>query len=637
MTIFQADTYPSGIVKSLYSDGSFSFSSVPNEFSRIKLNLIHNYGLYLDLNEGNFRLPRRTKDLYPHLKPIQDYLILEIDSPSYNDLLICDRLSKYKHIAYKTDTGVRCVLFGEYPLKTLQPTFAKLYFELKDLGELRNTILPSNYFEPLKADILLSENPNGISYTPVSYYEAEPLKTYKLTQRNFLDACKEYFTLDGFYQTDGKFHKDGRTYSWNPKYPAQMTCENPAYSKNIFKAVRKYLGYSKIENLDYSSDYEVSSDALTETDYKDICDMFIENKLQQVLAIRSYMGSNKSSMLEYIIRNSKTKVLFITSRISLAQEFSEKFKIPLYSDKNINTFKYSGSLICQYDSLLKINPNNYELIIIDEFVSVLFHSIDNLSYHKRELATKFLHLLKKKLVISDAFLNTEVLKILGRKITTFNNTKKDPIELVEHDFKSFMVSLTESIKSGYQISVSTNSVKSIENIIKPLCLKYDCEYIIITGPKSGIYKERTIRYLNKESYKKQILIYSPAVSLGVSIFHDIKRHYHYDTGKSMDPIQSIQMLRRSRCCESIHFCVRDSFSTYPLDFEALKTYLYKTISAKTSWIFDCGLDFEPSIKSIGSYYIQVQVLKNILLSDYASAFKRLLKFNFEAFKNKNNK
>ena len=47
-------------------------------------------------------------------------------------------------------------------------------------------------------------------------------------------------------------------------------------------------------------------------------------------------------------------------------------------------------------------------------------------------------------------------------------------------------------------------------------------------------------------------MYSPTITVGISILADSKHHFHLDRGNSMDVVSSIQMIKRNRQAENIH-------------------------------------------------------------------------------------
>lgn len=633
MTIFNAEPSWNGIPNSPYKDNTFSFKFVDARTTdKIKELLVHNYLLARDIKDS-IRTQRQYKSLSPFLRDSQNIIILDIICKPENRLKICDLFSKYQHIFLESPKGIRGVLATDITEKQYNATYSKIFHDIKHLGQLNKTFLePYGYYEPLPNCVILSQC-QGVMYKAIDYYNPYDLKELKLESKDYVKCCLEYFAKYGFIKNynDNSYYFNNLQYEWNPKYPSYMFCKSePAYNFNVYDAIRKHRNRQSLEILKYEADYNVSTQTLQESDYAEACDKFLNSK-DSALAIKSYMGSNKSSAIAYIIgkcREQKKNVLVITSRISLAQEFGGKFKLPLYSDKNIRKFNYKKSLICQYDSLKHINPENYDIVIVDEFASVLFHSTDNLSIHKRELVTKFLKLLKKKVVISDAFLNIEFLKILGKKVITLSNNQKDTISVIEYEKEELFKKLVECVKCGEQVSMSSNSLKVIENKLEELNSINHISYEIVTGPKSGKYKESTLKYYARKKYKKDVIVYSSTLSLGVSIYKNIKNHFHLDTGNSTNTIQSIQMLRRARKAEAIHYCAEQKFHNYSTTLEGVSKYILNNVNSNNSWAIDLGSDFENKLGPIGTYYARIEVFKNILKLDNRASFNEFLSYNF---------
>lgn len=637
MTSFSSNTF------FLPQDKEYAvYSVVTEDLEEIRRIFLHNWVLSYDLNAGNYRIPINAESIKLFRAKSQNFMVLDIKCNAGNALKIADKFGKYKHLFMESNQGIRGIIF----FKQLKPhhhrqIFNKIQSEIKEFGELNSFGLSLfGRFAPLTKNVMISENKNG-SYYEISKPEAEPLQKYKLESTNFLDACLEYFTKDGFVrnldaqESNGyrTYVKNNEVYKWNEKYPWIMFHRNPLQTKNIYKLVSSLRIRERLKQLEYAPDIAVHSQSLELKDFKLACDNFMKNG--GVLAIKSYMGSSKSDALAYTIeqsKKSKKKILVITSRITLAQEFKQKFNLPLYSDFKGKTIKFKGSIICQYDSLSRIEPKNYDMVIVDEFCSVVFHSVDNLIVDKRSVLRKFLGLLKKDVIIADAFLNTEFLRLLRRPVKTLTNTKKDTIPLIEHTREELFEEMQDCLMQGEQISVSTNSVKAIESTIARICSLTEKTNTVVIGPKSHDYKVQKIESLNRKKYKEDIIIYSPALSLGVSIFNKIKNHFHFDSGLSANAIQSIQMLRRARKAATIHYYIGECTNFGPQDFEAYKQFAYDKMDSNNSWMFD----IDDNLSDLGIYCVQVGVIKNILSANTAIAFNKLLHYNFENIKHLQN-
>ena len=137
---------------------------------------------------------------------------------------------------------------------------------------------------------------------------------------------------------------------------------------------------------------------------------FLTDNSIQTLKVQSPMGTGKTNIIYPILKIPNIKVMFVTNRVSLGEEFKERFKefgIKFYKD---NDFEIGNSIITQFDSLWKYNLENFDLIILDEFISVLLHSLSFLT-DKGHLNLLKLNVIlnTKKIVILDAFFTKDLI------------------------------------------------------------------------------------------------------------------------------------------------------------------------------------------------------------------------------------
>ena len=103
------------------------------------------------------------------------------------------------------------------------------------------------------------------------------------------------------------------------------------------------------------------------------------NSEENILKILSPMGTGKTNIIRSFLEEENLRILFITNRVSLGLEFKERFEkynIKFYLDRD---YKVGDSLICQYDSIWRYNLKEFDIVIIDEFMSILMHSLSLLS------------------------------------------------------------------------------------------------------------------------------------------------------------------------------------------------------------------------------------------------------------------
>ena len=166
---------------------------------------------------------------------------------------------------------------------------------------------------------------------------------------------------------------------------------------------------------------------------------FIEGK-DGMYTIKSPMGTGKSTVIKRIIQEglqNDMRILIITNRISVAEDFKQKYNIKIY---NKDEYSIGDSLICQFDSLWKYNIKNFDLVILDEFISLLFHARNTINNSQINLA-KFFASFNLKLVIADAFLTGYENKLLNKNSNMFflNNVYRDETKLYEYNNFNYFI------------------------------------------------------------------------------------------------------------------------------------------------------------------------------------------------------
>lgn len=652
LTIFNAitdnfDKFPN----SPYNDNSFNFyNSQDLSLEQAFKVMSQNYTLvnYLNLTQ-TIRTFRQFKTLKPYFDT-QDYLILDIQIKSRESLnQIINYFKKYNVILgesrsfnAKDNFDIKGILKIEnsksFELKKIN---TKIKEDIEYYGELDTRTYLPHYISPLTKYNILYQNTGEIFYhSKISSKHKETLPIFKLKSSNYKDLCKEYFKNYGLKKIgDNLYQKDNTTYTYNPNIPSVMLANdglNHIQIKEPINIIQKNIIQERISK--YSPNVRINEKFLDEKMLKP----FVKEafKTYNVLAIKSYMGSCKSEVIKCLIKEKKKKILVITSRVSLALEFNKKFNIPVYLNINFsNTLLYNkinynkgDSLICQYDSLFKINPKDFDIVILDEFVSVLLHSIDNLSKNKKEVMEKFLMCLKhKRVVVSDAFLNDYLLELFEGKVFKVENTYKDLIDIKEKDNNGFFAEIKKSLENNEKITISTTSLS--ENLlqrIESICGLLGKTKTIITGKTDLNNKNEFIEEFNSMNFNNDILIFSPVLTIGVSIQNDISKHFHYDGSKSVNTIQSIQMLGRSRKIEKVFYFVADIQNYTSIDTESDEEFFIKNriFNADSSFYLNLNNKGEMELNYLGKYFFKIRKYLKYLQSNTNKAFNSLLKDSF---------
>lgn len=199
--------------------------------------------------------------------------------------------------------------------------------------------------------------------------------------------------------------------------------------------------------------------------------------------IKSNMGAGKTTQLRKYIKNSDKKIIIITPRVTLAEEYYLKLKeegFKFYQDlKSDEDYKNVNKLIIQIDSLYKIKTP-YEIAIFDEIETLNYYFTDtSLIKEKDELAFGIEDLIKNTLknIFMDANLEESTMEIINnfsRKNFNFQECFYKPFEnkkvniKVGHNSKDIKTELfkevLDSIKKGENICIPVNSKRFLKEL-----------------------------------------------------------------------------------------------------------------------------------------------------------------------------
>jgi len=373
-----------------------------------------------------------------------------------------------------------------------------------------------------------------------------------------------------------------------------------------------------------------------------IIDNFINSEKNEVLKIKSPMGTAKSNGIKLCIDKAHEKglkVILISNRVSVAMDFTKKYNMMWYKDPD--SWKQDQSMIVQFDSLHKFDIEKYDIVILDEFVSLLFHHKGNLTNNANINIVKFkIFMEKKKVLVADAFLTGfEDIFFKGRKIRMIDNNYRDDVKLYEYSNKEHFTSkiISEALKlkeagekTGKKIScsfTSNNIMKAVNHELKAQGLK-----VIMLNAETPDYT-RDIIYDRFEEFHHcayDVILYSPTLTVGVSNLNDIDLHFHYDSGMSTDVVSSLQMIKRSRNAKEIHYFLEERQFYYDTDVKSInstaETNINNFYNNKDSTLL-IDIDYNTGklkLTELGKYVNKIESFYNITKNNHANAFRILL-------------
>lgn len=367
--------------------------------------------------------------------------------------------------------------------------------------------------------------------------------------------------------------KTAYSYFWNPEFPWRIQHPNTSKSIDMFNDFIKteqgklYIKEKNLEQLrNYFSSFANISITLEQNNrYVEVDNNIVEvlNLKDEVLMVKAMMGGGKSNIVkEYSLNNNR--ILYITMRKTLSYEMAEKYQAKHYLEHLSNTtdkFRQGDNLVVQVDSIHRINPMHFDTIVIDEFESMCLYTQSHMSksphYVKNMKILYELFESNKKFIIMDTFLNdfSANLYFKNKKRILVSNKHKDNTDVFVYGHKETFINVLENrAKQKNPEEVITCSFGTLSEMyaVKEILEGLGLKVIVISSETSDETKKLIASLFDSDEVLYDVLLYSPTITVGVSINNNIKHHFHYDTGKSIDAISSVQMLKRSRKASYIH-------------------------------------------------------------------------------------
>lgn len=686
ITIFHSKSTNRKAPISPYDDKTFVFETYETEnnlqmFSIMVSHFILNIPLYKQ--QKPIRTFRRKADLNALYNDHVTYLILDIDKvrSEFDKQKILHYFKDFKVIIGQSKSyngidnfNLKGILFTEnIELKFVKTAISSIHHDLCDICEIDESISrKATLNAPILKNNIFLNNEDGIRF---KFIEKEAIEHINEIKQEYVGDCPEVNISDldkieadsmeklclKIFQNMGfqaiKNNSNGSItfkhpsetksiggYFWFGSSPYTMHHPNSTKSINIFETVKKTelaktlmkreINYEK-EFLNFNT--EATSITVNER-YLSVSpeiDKMIQdflNRSNGLLSLRSPMGTGKSTIIKYIIEECHEmdmKVLIITNRISVARDFGKKYNIKIY---NQDKYNIGDSLICQYDSLWRYNIKFFDIVIMDEFVSLMLHSRGSLNNSSINIA-KFFGTFNKKLVIADAFLTGYENFLLSNKhenICMINNEYRDKTQLLEYtDFNYFVNSLVYHA-SKEKLTVSATSLSFI-NSLHLLLTNKGLKVVTLTAETPESTKKLIYDLFEKESHDKwDVLIYSPTLTVGVSNLNNIKYHFHYDSSMSADVISSIQMIKRTRKAEEVHMFIKEKINYLKTSYNEIRDEYMSKIGQviEHNYLFDIDDYGEAKLSHIGKKAIKIDTFKNILEFNHRKAMLWLLNYHF---------
>lgn len=432
-------------------------------------------------------------------------------------------------------------------------------------------------------------------------------------------------------------------YFWFSQSPYTMHHANSTKTINIFDSIRKTDKGKELmqKTIDYDDAFLNFN---TDTQVISVNEKYlmVEGKEEELatwlhaknglLSIKSPMGTGKSTIINYVIEEAHEvdmKVLIITNRRSVAADFAKKYSMKLYSKDKYNR---GDSLIVQYDSLWKYNIKDFDIVIMDEFISLMMHSRSSLNSSSINLA-KFFGAFNKKLVIADAFLTGYENFLLNNKKTNIlqiENTWRDKTILQSYENSNYFVQELLFQSKNNKITVSSTSLNFL-NSVRLILEKRGLKVITLTADTPDSTKELVYELFEKDNHDKwDVFMYSPTLTVGVSNLNEVPYHFHYDSSMSTDVISSIQMIKRTRKAREIHMFIKEHTKYLKTTYDSVRDEYMANMgrNIEQNYLFDIDDYGEAKLSKVGRNAVKIDTFKNILEFDHKAAMFWLIKYHF---------
>jgi hypothetical protein len=320
---------------------------------------------------------------------------------------------------------------------------------------------------------------------------------------------------------------------------------------------------SKKDNFNYKT---ISQNKLTPT-------IFNQHLDKKLLAIQSEKGTGKTyNLLRSLFDDNKNtqpeSILFISSRRTFGIKLSadlKKYGFRLYSEIDEH-YIYDKRVICQIDSLLRLQKNKFDLIIIDECESLARYLTSN-HFTKSNKANTIVSNLEFRIsdannvIIMDADLSDRCINNYTSIISNCKELKKNDIQVIINNYTPYQDYTIKYMKYNIWLNQLLLFIMNNKKIVVPMAsnskakdlytkLKNDFpekNILLIHKETSDDEKLKKLLKVNEIWVNYDVVIYTPTVCMGVSFesvhFDNI---FAYGCHNSLGSQEFCQMMHRVR-------------------------------------------------------------------------------------------
>jgi len=350
---------------------------------------------------------------------------------------------------------------------------------------------------------------------------------------------------------------------------------------------------------DFNSNYEKENVILLNN--IDECRIKLEDWLSsndKLYILKSAYGTGKTyNILNRAVESFiDLKILFITESNTLNKATTKSLN-NFIRDKTEDLFvshtedlvlSSYNKIVCSVQSIKKIGNKKFDLVICDEFESIINCFLSKETFKKTiepKQAYKFIIQILKdtpKIILTDADISNDRINIISKEIdvkpivyknrtTSFINTKVFIHTNIDCINTKIMNDINNNIKICYVVAIKSQGLsfksslleKKIQKNILVICKEEVSLYIYNDNDYNTIPLKKEVVLQNIEQvlleYKVDIFIYTPTIKTGISINTEyFDKTYGFSSTRSINYKEFLQMLFRARKIKEIHIHIQEN-------------------------------------------------------------------------------
>lgn len=311
--------------------------------------------------------------------------------------------------------------------------------------------------------------------------------------------------------------------------------------------------------------------------------------LEGFIIVRAPMGSGKTEKLIAPVMASAPKAAYIAHRISLLDDAATRLNISHYQQVVTAEMPYVSHLACCVNSLT--NPRFYndddrswfttvDTLCIDEASQVIRHTTTGPVESPVRVMDALLDAMAnaKRVLLCDADANDSVIELCEmadprRSITILEiDGTMEHVTVKFSDEESVWQKGLDLMLAGHRVMIASDSAEQAKKLaVMVEEQRPETKLLLVhADSKADPDVEAFLGNPSAEAVKYDVLIYSPAISSGVSMtLPHFQHHIGLFSGNTVGPSDAIQMLRRDRTARHYLIGIGHKSTQRPTEREAI--------------------------------------------------------------------